>query len=194
MKNKEKIFTYLIALILIFCIGTKLISCNSNSSKSKMKETIEKIEKENDELEYISKKELDKIAQTTVFVISNQKELSLTQEQINKINNAGNEILNTMLENIQQVINDSFSNKNYDSSKAKKKIMQQIDSYYATLKNILPEEIYNKCISYSAEELKKLNSQNYIQQIKEFQKAFIEAEKSYEKNKELLKKHNIDIE
>ena len=183
MKNKEKIFTYLIALILIFCIGTKLISCNSNSSKNKMKETIEKIEKENDELEYISKKELDKIAQTAVFVISNQKELSLTQEQINKIDNAGNEILNTMLENIQQVIDDSFSNKNYDSSKAKKKIMQQIDSYYATLRNILPEEFYNKCISYSAEELKELNSQNYIQQIKNFKKLLLKQKKVMKKTK-----------
>jgi hypothetical protein len=155
-----------------------------------MKETIEKIEKENDELEYISKKELDKIAQTAVFVISNQKELSLTEEQVNIINKATNEIFNTIAESTKQNLTALLSNKTYDPSKANKKIMKQIDSYYATLKKIVPKEIYNKCVSYSAEEIEKLNSQMYTQKIKDFQEVFAE----YEQNKELLKKQNIDIE
>ena len=177
MKNKEKFFTYLIALILILCIGTKLMSCNPSSSKNKIKENIEEVEEEKDEQEDTAQIEVNKIAQVTIFIMNNEKELSLTEEQIDIINKANDEAFKAVAEDMQQAINAFVSNKNYDFSKAKKKTMKQIDSYYATLKNILSKEMYNKCVSYSVEELEKLNSQKYIQKIKEFSEAFDETKK-----------------
>ena len=82
---------------------------------------------------------------------------------------------------------------------------KNIDNYYATLKDILPKEIYNKCVSFSAEELKNLV---FGKMNKEYKEMFAEMkedyeknkeyyeklEKDYEKNKELVEKHNIDLE
>ena len=200
MKNKEKIFTYLIALILILCIGTKLMSCKPSSSKNKIKEKIEEIKEENNK-EHTWFEEIEKIEYIVIFITSNQKELSLTNEQIEEANKAYEEYIKKSAKELPKHVGSLFL-KGVSLEKVNKK---NIDNYYATLKDILPKEIYNKCVSFSAEELKNLV---FGKMNKEYKEMFAEMkedyeknkeyyeklEKDYEKNKELVEKHNIDLE
>jgi len=183
MENKKNIFIYILSFTFIMFVGTMLVSCNS---KSESQEKIEVEEEINNEMEDIGQQELQKIVQITIFIINIQKDSSITDEQIEQVDKAYNEYQNKYLENITKSLEANLADIPYDSLKVDQ---ENINNYYATLKNILPAEIYDKCVSYSTEELEKLNLEKYNGKLQDIFSSFKDIA---EENKELAKKFNIE--
>lgn len=175
--------------LFILFIGIKLIS---SSPKNEIQENIE-VEKEIDnEMEELKQKEMEKTLQITLFIMKNQEELSVTEEQFKKVYNAYNEYIEKNIENMKKSLDAHLSGIPYDSLKVDKEI---IDNYYSNLKDVLSKEIYDKCVSYSAEELKKLNLEKYKEELRDmavFLKNSKEISEKYNIEKYTTEKNNVD--